>query len=140
VLSYLPFFQNLEKKLKEYHDINLKDDILGFSQVIDDFKGHGYKAHEIINEYLKPRSLKLDIDTKEAHIRVLSEQKTSLYNSILSLESQVNLHRQTVIIYSHLEDMGFGLKELKQLWYTIREIVEANNVPSKKQFQNFLKI
>ena len=52
------------------HDINLKDDILSFSQVIDDFKGHGYNAYEIINEYLKPRSLKLNIATKEAHIRV----------------------------------------------------------------------
>ena len=59
-----------------------------FSQVIDDFKGHGYNAHEIINEYLRPRSLKLDIETDNAHIRVLSEQKASLHNSILSLESQ----------------------------------------------------
>ena len=70
VLSYLSFFHHLEIELKKNHDINLKDDILSFSQVIDDFKGHGYKAHEIINEYLKPRSLKLDIATKEAHIRV----------------------------------------------------------------------
>ena len=66
VLSYLPFFHHLEIELKKNHDINLKDDILSFSQVIDDFKGHGYKAHEIINEYLKPRCLKLDIDYKRS--------------------------------------------------------------------------
>ena len=94
-----PFFHPLESKLKQYHDINLKDDILSFSQVIDDFKGHGFKAHEIINEYLKPRSLKLDIATKEAHIRSLSEQKASLHNSILSLDSEVSIHRQTMNIY-----------------------------------------
>ena len=63
MLSYPPFFHNLESNLKDYDDINLKDDILSFSQVIDDFKGHGYKAHEIINEYLRPRSLKLEIET-----------------------------------------------------------------------------
>ena len=63
VLSYLSFFHSLEIELKKNHDINLKDDILSFSQVIGDFKGHGYKAHEIINEYLKPRSLKLEIET-----------------------------------------------------------------------------
>ena len=68
-LSYLPFFHNLERKLKHNHDINIKDDILSFSQVIDDFKGHGYNAHEIINEYLKPRSLKLDIDTNKSDIK-----------------------------------------------------------------------
>ena len=100
VLSYLPFFHNLERELlRNNHDINIKDDILSFSQVIDDFKGHGYKAHEIINEYLKPLSLKLDIETDEAHIRSLSEQKASLNNSILSLESEVSLHRQTMNIY-----------------------------------------
>ncbi len=70
VLSYLPFFHNLEIELKKNHDINLKDDILSFSQVIDDFKGHGYKAHEIINEYLKPRFLKLEIETDKAQIRI----------------------------------------------------------------------
>jgi predicted DNA-binding protein YlxM (UPF0122 family) len=62
-----------------------------------------------------------------------------LHNSILSLESEVNLHRQTMNIYSHLEGMGFGLKELKQLWYTIREIAEANNIPPKEAVSKFLK-
>jgi hypothetical protein len=139
VLSYMPFFHDLEKKLKEYHDINLKDDILGFSQVIDDFKQHGFNAHEIINEYLKPRSLKLDISTKEAHIRVLSEQKASLHNSILSLESQVSSVTQTMNIYYELEGMKFGLKELKQLWYKIREIADANKILHKEVVSKFLK-
>ena len=35
--------------------------------------------------------------------------------------------------------MGFGLKELKQLWHTIREIVEANNIPPKEAVSKFLK-
>jgi hypothetical protein len=139
VLSYLSFFHSLEIELKKNHDINLKDDILSFSQVIDDFKGHGYKAHEIINEYLKPRCLKLDIATKEAHIRVLSKQKASSNNSILSLDSEVSIHRQTMNIYTNLEGMGFGLKELKQLWHSIREIAEANNISPKEAVSKFLK-
>ena len=35
--------------------------------------------------------------------------------------------------------MRFGLKELKQLWHTIREIAEANNIPSKEAVSKFLK-
>ena len=70
---------------------------------------------------------------------MLSEQKASLDNSILSLESEVSIHRQTMNIYSHLEGMGFGLKELKQLWHTIREIAEANNFPPKEAVSKFLK-
>ena len=62
-----------------------------------------------------------------------------MHNSILSLESGVSIHRQTMNIYSHLEGMGFGLKELKQLWHTIREIAEANNIPPKEAVSKFLK-
>ena len=70
---------------------------------------------------------------------MLSEQKASLDNSILSLESEVSIHRQTMNIYSHLDGMGFGLKELKQLWHSIREIAEANNFPPKDAVSKFLQ-
>ncbi len=88
---------------------------------------------------MRSLSLKLDIETNEAHIRTLSEQKASLYNSVLYLEAEVSIHRQTMDIYSYLEGMSFGLKELKQLWHTIREIAEANNIPSKEAVSKFLK-
>ena len=42
-------------------------------------------------------------------------------------------------IYSNLEGMGFGLKELKQLWHSIREIAEANNISPKEAVSKFLK-
>ena len=35
--------------------------------------------------------------------------------------------------------MGFGLKELKQLWHSIREIAEANNISPKDAVSKFLK-
>ena len=35
--------------------------------------------------------------------------------------------------------MGFGLKELKLLWYTAREIAKANNIPQDEAVQKFLK-
>ncbi len=35
--------------------------------------------------------------------------------------------------------MGFGLKELRQLWDTIREIAYANNIPSEEVVSKFLK-
>ena len=41
--------------------------------------------------------------------------------------------------YSYLEGMGFGLKELKQLWHTIREIAEANKLPPKEAVSKFLQ-
>ena len=81
------------------YSIKIKDDIQRFSQLINDFKEHGYDDHEIIQEYLKSLSLKLYINTNEAEIATLSKQKGSLNNSVLSLESQVSSHKQTMDIY-----------------------------------------
>ena len=38
------------------------------------------------------------------------------------LEERINFHRQTLSVYNELEDIGFGLKELKLIWSTINEI------------------
>ncbi len=105
----------------------------------NDFKEHGYDAYKIIDEYLKSLFLKLMINTNEANIRTLSEQITSLNNSLLSLESQVSTHKQTMDIYYELEGMRFGFKELKQLWHAIYEIAEANKISSKEAISKFLK-
>ena len=37
-------------------------------------------------------------------------------------EERINFHRQTLSVYNELEDIGFGLKELKLIWSTINEI------------------
>jgi hypothetical protein len=121
------------------YSIKIKDDIQRFSHLINDFKEHGYHAHKIIQEYLRSLSLKLMISTNEAEIATLSKQKVSLNNSVLSLESEVSSHTQTMNIYYELEGMRFGLKELKQLWYVIHEIAEVNNISSKDAVSKFLK-
>ena len=42
-------------------------------------------------------------------------------------------------IYSHLEGMGFGLKELKRLWDLIGEIAEANQIDHRDAVPKFFK-
>ncbi|MDQ6723094.1 MAG: hypothetical protein M3Z01_02345 [Thermoproteota archaeon] len=138
-LSHIKWFYNLEKALWESYSIKIKDDIQSFSQLFNDFKEHGYDASIIIQEYLKSLSIKLEIKTHEADISRLSLQRASLNNSVLSLESQVDIHKQTLDRYSRLEAMNFGLKELNQLWLTILEIARANNIPSDEAVSKFLK-
>jgi hypothetical protein len=41
--------------------------------------------------------------------------------------------------YSHLEGMGFGLKDLRQLWDTIGEISHANGISHRDAVAKFLK-
>ena len=51
----------------------------------------------------------------------------------------VNSHRQKISVCDELEQLGFGLKELKLLWHTINEITEANNISSENAVQKFFK-
>jgi hypothetical protein len=41
--------------------------------------------------------------------------------------------------YSHLEGMGFGLNELRQLWDMIGEIAEANKISHREAVSKFLQ-
>ena len=80
-MSYFNLFYKLEKDLWDNHSNKIKDDIQGFSKLLYDFKEHGYDAHQIIQEYLKSLSLKLNIKTYEADISYLAQQRTSLNSS-----------------------------------------------------------
>ncbi len=138
-ISYLNFFNKLKKELLENYDIKIEDDIQNFSQLLIDFKEHGYNAAEIIKEYLKSLSIKLEIKTGEADIQSLQNQRNNLIKHVEDLQAQVELHRQTMNIYHQLETMKFGLKELKQLWNTILEITEANNISYEEAVSKFIK-
>jgi hypothetical protein len=58
----------------ENYAIKIEDDIQGFSQLINDFKEHGYDAAEIIKEYLRSLSIKLEIKTYESNVRSLQNK------------------------------------------------------------------
>ena len=62
-----------------------------------------------------------------------------LITSLSNLESKVCNHKITMDTYTQLEGMSFGLKELRQLWDTIREIAYANNISSDEAVSRFLK-
>ena len=49
----------------------------------------------------------------------------------------MNSYNQTLSLYNELQDMGFGLKELKQLRNTFNEIAYANNIPKDQAGQKF---
>ena len=139
VLDYIKWFYGLEKALRENYSIKIKEEIQSFSQLINDFKEHGYDAYEIIQEYLRSLSIKLEIKTYTADIQSLEKQKIDLTRSLGYLESQTSQHRQTMGIYSELEGMKFGIKEVKQLWNNILEIAKANGITHGEAVSNFLK-
>jgi hypothetical protein len=139
LLGYIKWFDGLEKALRENYSINIQEDIQSFSQLINDFKERGYDANEIIQEYLRSLSIKMEIKTHTADLQSLQVQKIDLTNSLEYLQSQTSQHKQTMGIYRELEGMRFGLKEIKQLWNNVLEIAEANGISHKEAVSKFLK-
>ena len=138
-MSYLGWFNRLKKELYDRHSIKMEEDIESFAQVINDFKNHSYDASEIIKEYSRLLSARLEIKTTQADLESLQRQRAALNNTFLHLDSQVKSHKQTMSKYSELEAMKFGLKEQKQLWLTIREIAGENNIALDEAVSKFLK-
>ncbi|MGN6709711.1 MAG: hypothetical protein ACTHKF_10230, partial [Candidatus Nitrosocosmicus sp.] len=64
----------MEQSLKNNYFINIREDIQRFSQLVNDFKEKGYDAEDIIQEYLRSMSLKLDIKTNERIVSDLQHQ------------------------------------------------------------------
>lgn len=139
ILSYINWYYKLKRELWENYSITIEHDIKGFSKIISDFKERGYDAHQIIKEYQRSLSIKSEIKTLESHIINLSNQRESLNNTVLSLQSQIEIHKQTVDTYYQLEVMGFGLKELKKIWNTVWEIAYSNNISSEEAYLKFFK-
>ena len=138
-ISYLNWFSNLEQSLKQNHNIDIKEDIQSFSKLINDFKEKGFYADAILQEYLKSLSLKLELKTNEDKIRSLQGQISQLTQQVSILESKIDQHRLTLDIYSQLQAMGFGLKELRQLWDLIGEISDANQIHHRDAVSKFFK-
>ncbi|MGN6630112.1 MAG: hypothetical protein ACTHKJ_09620 [Candidatus Nitrosocosmicus sp.] len=115
ILSYINWFSNLEKELLKNYSINIRQDIQSFSRLVNNFKEKGYDFNIIAEEYSKSISIGKQIYVKESALLSLENQIINTNKIVDSLNTQVNQHRVTLDIYSHLEGMGFGLKELRQL-------------------------
>jgi len=137
--SYIKWFISLEQSLRQNYNIEMKQDIQSFCQLINDFKEKGYSVDAIVQEYLKSISLKGEVKTNEDKIQFLQGQISQLTKQVSFLESQINQHKITLDRYSYLESMGFGIKELHQLWNNLLEIAEANEISHRDAVSKFLK-
>jgi hypothetical protein len=64
--------------------------------------------------------------------------KDRLETGIMELNFKLMQLNQTMIAYHALQSMGFGLKELKYLGNTVKEIALANNIKVEEAVKKFL--
>jgi hypothetical protein len=132
-------FSELKSLLLDCYGIDTEEGLKELAKLIHDFKVNGYDPAKIINEYTSSLSLRLEIKENENKIKELWQQRNSLQNLVSFLGSQANMHRQTMNAFRELEAMGFGLTDLKQIWYTILEIANYKKITTKEAVSCFIK-
>jgi hypothetical protein len=135
--STLTWYSNLKIELSKY-GIAIEDVSL-FAKAIRGLRHYGYDVNKIIAEFSELDFLKGQFQFYRSINPVLENKYIKLNEECTSLEQMVNSYRQKISVCDELEELGFGLKELKQLWHTINEITEANNISSEGAVQKFFK-
>jgi predicted nucleic acid-binding Zn-ribbon protein len=135
--AILAWYVKLKTELDRYK-IPLEDVSL-FAKAVSRLGQYGYDTDKIMADFSELDFLKRQLQFYRNIIPDLENKYEKLNEECTSLEQTVNSHRQRSSVYDELEQMGFGLKELKLLWHTITEIAEANNISSEDAVHKFFK-
>ena len=108
-----------------------------FANAVDDFKQYGFDATKILTEYNHINSLRNEIELTQNQVDKNAAIRDTLIKEISSLEERGNYYRQTINTFKELQNIGFGLKELKQLSNTVMESALANDLSIKDSVKNF---
>jgi chromosome segregation ATPase len=134
----LDWYSKIKQELEKYGI--LVDDISKLGAMVNNVaKIFGYNATKLGDALSNLQSLENDCQWYERRLEEERDERDSLRNQRSRLQADVESCSQALAAYSSLCDIGFGLKELKLLWHTIREIADANSIPVKDAIKKFFK-
>jgi hypothetical protein len=136
--SELKWYSDLKIELKSKYGIPIENVSL-FAKAINGLGQYGYDVDKIIAEFSDLEDLKKHFELYRDSIPALENKFANLKGQCDFLEQTINSHHQTLVVYYELEQMSFGLKELKLFRHTVVEIAKANNISSKEALQKFIK-
>lgn len=125
--------------MHDKYNLIIEEEYGKFAKMINDFKDQDFDASKIINEYKEIESLRQARNLIQTVIDLNSPVRNELLNEIAKLQEQMNYSKHPMNIYNELFKIGFGLKELKQLYSTILEIGLANKINLDETVSKFLK-
>lgn len=139
IISYLQWYSNLKQDLRNRFNLIIEAEFEAFSNVINNFNEYGYNTSLIIKEYKEFESLRLQVARMTEEVELKKRNIQDLQKEISNLELQSFNYRQTMSTYEELRSIGFGLKELKQLYGLLLEISSANSILPTEALSRFLK-
>jgi len=137
VASFFNWYENLKQELFNKHNLLIEQEFGVFANAIDDFKQYRFDVTKILTEYRRINSLTSELKLTQHQIDEISSTKDKLRNDLYSLNERVNFHTQTINTFIELQNIGFGLKELKQLSNTVMESALANDLSVQVSVKKF---
>jgi hypothetical protein len=115
------------------------EDLPMLVETINGIKMLGYDPKAILSKLSGFERLQTVEKELMDRVNEFTNKKTKLENECSSAQAWLDTHSLTLNKYFELEQMGFGLKELKTLWHKITEIGAANKLDPDQAVQKFLK-
>jgi len=134
-LAELEQFSDLKVELNQL-GISVQD-VQHFVKIIQGVRQLGYSVDNIVRIVSNLEASSAIQVELEKNIRNLTVDERDLKEERDRLEKAASIHRQKLLVYKQLRDMGFGFKELKLLSYTIREISAENKIDDKLAVPKF---
>lgn len=97
----------------------------------------GFDPRVIVERLSNVEKLETDQKALEEKVEFLEKKSHVLELTCDNLEKEELVHSIRISIYKDLELMGMGIRELKYLWNTIREIANANNISEDRACEKF---
>jgi hypothetical protein len=113
------------------------DDIPRTISIIQGVQKSGYNVDtikQVLSDWEASCAIRAYLEKK---IEDLTDKQRNLQEECDRLEEQTSIHRQKESFLTQLKNMGFGLKGLKLLFYTIKEVAAENKIPEDLAVQMF---
>ena len=98
---------------------------------------HGFDPKVIVDKLSNMENLDIKQKALEEKVEFLDKKRQGLEQTCSYLKQEELVHSHRISIYQDLESMGMGIKELKLLWNTVREIATANNISEDTASEKF---
>jgi DNA-binding transcriptional MerR regulator len=115
------------------------EDIRRTTGIIQGVQKSGYNLDTIIQLISNWEASSVNKAHLEKSIEDLKDKHTNLQKECDRLEELISAHRLKESLFKQLNDMGLGLKELKLLFYAIKEVATENKVPENQAVQKFFE-
>ena len=134
-VNAIKWYKDIEEELTNL-DIPFAD-IPVFLECVRGIKKHGYNVNKIVTKFSEFEYFDDKIDKQEEIIQRKLYEIEQLNINKKNLEDQIYFISLKISKNQELENIGFGLKELKTIYNTIIEIANENEINPKEAIEKF---